>query len=98
MPVSFSDEHARSNVDGPIKNHILFDWNFTSRWFNRFIKDHNIIEIPVSCKGELTKNDMILYHISDGKVVTFKRGNNNPVESEKGMIGYLKDAYLHQNI
>ncbi|PTE95016.1 sodium:proton antiporter [Staphylococcus equorum] len=98
MPVSFSDEHARSNVDGPIKNHILFDWNFTSRWFNRFIKDHNIIEIPVSCKGELTENDMILYHISDGKVVTFKRGNNNPVESEKGMIGYLKDAYLHQNI
>ena len=89
---------TEQNVDGPIKNHILFDWNFTSRWFNRFIKDHNIIEIPVSCKGELTKNDMILYHISDGKVVTFKRGNNNPVESEKGMIGYLKDAYLHQNI
>lgn len=98
MPISFSDEHARSNVDGPIKNHILFDWNFTSRWFNRFIKDHNILEVPMSCKNQLSENDMILYHISDSGVVTFKRGNNNLVETEKGMIGYLKDAYLHQNI
>ncbi|PTI38426.1 sodium:proton antiporter [Staphylococcus succinus] len=97
MPVSFTDEHARSNVDGPIRNHILFDKNFTSHWFNRFIVNHNILEIPVSNKRQLTKNDMILYHISDNKVVTFKR-NNSLIDADNGTIGYLKDAYLHQNI
>ena len=98
MPVSFSDEHARTNLDGPIRNHILFDWNFTAHWFNRFITQHNILELPIEQKDQLTENDMILYHISTNKVVTFKRINNKLLDHESGTIGYLKDAYLHQNI
>ncbi|SUM82047.1 cation:proton antiporter [Staphylococcus saprophyticus] len=98
MPVSFSDEHARSNLDGPIRNHILFDSDFTSHWFNRYIVEHNILEMPVSSKDNLTAYDMVLYHIDDNNEVTFKRDNQNITNSEEGMIGYLKDAYLHSNI
>ncbi|WP_217972363.1 cation:proton antiporter [Staphylococcus xylosus] len=98
MPVSFSDEHERSNLDGPIRNHILFDWNFTSRWFNRYISEHNILEIPAKKQNQLTKNDMVLYHIDNNSVVTFKRSNQLVFEAEEGVIGYLKDAYSHQNI
>ncbi|WP_251517420.1 MULTISPECIES: cation:proton antiporter [Staphylococcus] len=98
MPVSFTDEHARSNLDGPIRNHILFDWNFTSHWFNRFVAENNILEIPVKEKSQLTAHDMVLYHISENKVVTFKKMNNDVLNKEEGTIGYLKDAYLHRNI
>ena len=31
MPVSFNDEQARNNLNGPIRNHILFDENHTPR-------------------------------------------------------------------
>ena len=31
MPVSFNDEQARNNLNGPIRNHILFDENHTPK-------------------------------------------------------------------
>ena len=41
---------------------------------------------------------MVLYHIDNNSVVTFKRSNQLVFEAEDGVIGYLKDAYSHQNI
>ena len=98
MPVSFTDEHARSNVEGPIKNHILFDNNMTTHWFNRFIVEHNILEIEAYNREQLTENDMVLYHINEQHEVTFQRGNQKLTHTDNGVIGYLKDAYLHLNI
>ena len=46
MPVSFNDEQARNNLSGPIRNHILFDENHSPRWFNNYITQHNIVEVP----------------------------------------------------
>ena len=54
--------------------------------------------MPVSSKDNLTAYDMVLYHIDDNNEVTFKRDNQNITNSEEGVIGYLKDAYLHSNI
>ncbi|MDN8848952.1 sodium:proton antiporter, partial [Staphylococcus aureus] len=62
------------------------------------ISEHNILEIPAKKQNQLTKNDMVLYHIDNNSVVTFKRSNQFISEAEEGVIGYLKDAYLHQNI
>ncbi|QZZ03968.1 cation:proton antiporter [Staphylococcus arlettae] len=98
MPVSFNSEQARRNVEGPIKNHILFDDQMTSRWFNNYITKYNILEIPANQKATLTPNDMVLYHISDSRVVTFKRHHSKPLETNDGVIGYLKDAYNNQNL
>ena len=46
MPVSFNDEQARNNLSGPIRNHILFDENHSPRWFNNYITQHNIVDVP----------------------------------------------------
>ncbi|MDS3930766.1 sodium:proton antiporter [Staphylococcus epidermidis] len=94
MPVSFNDEQARNNLNGPIRNHILFDENHTPRWFNQFITQHNIIEVPAEDYEKITENDMLIYHINEDKEVTFKRSNRDIPEHETGIYGILKNAYL----
>ena len=94
MPVSFNDEQARNNLNGPIRNHILFDENHTPRWFNQFITQHNIIEVPAEDYEKITENDMLIYHINEDKEVTFKRSNRDIPEHETGVYGILKNAYL----
>ncbi|WP_285335462.1 cation:proton antiporter [Staphylococcus epidermidis] len=94
MPVSFNDEQARNNLNGPIRNHILFDENHTPRWFNQFITQHNIVEVPAEDYEKITENDMLIYHINEDKEVTFKRSNRDIPEHETGIYGILKNAYL----
>ena len=94
MPVSFNDEQARNNLNGPIRNHILFDENHTPRWFNQFITQHNIVEVPAEDYEKITENDMLIYHINEDKEVTFKRSNRDIPENETGIYGILKNAYL----
>ncbi|WP_186307294.1 cation:proton antiporter [Staphylococcus epidermidis] len=94
MPVSFNDEQARNNLNGPIRNHILFDENHTPRWFNQFITQHNIVEVPAEDYEKITENDMLIYHINEDKEVTFKRSNRDIPEYETGIYGILKNAYL----
>ena len=94
MPVSFNDEQARNNLNGPIRNHILFDENHTPRWFNQFITQHNVIEVPAEDYEKITENDMLIYHINEDKEVTFKRSNRDIPEHETGIYGILKNAYL----
>ena len=94
MPVSFNDEQARNNLNGPIRNHILFDENHTPRWFNQFITQHNIVEVPAEDYEKITENDMLIYHINEDKEVTFKRSNRDIPEHETGVYGILKNAYL----
>lgn len=45
MPVSFTDEQARNNLNGPLRNHILFDENHSPRWFDNTIVNKNIVEV-----------------------------------------------------
>lgn len=40
---------------------------------------------------------MILYHINDDKEVTFRNKRNQFEDSDEGVIGYLKDAYLYED-
>ena len=97
IPVSFRNEKMKSNVSGPIRNHILFDSNLSAKWYNQFIKEHDIHEIEVEHIPELGENDMILYHINDDKEVTFRNKRNQFEDSDEGVIGYLKDAYLYED-
>ena len=97
IPVSFRNEKMKSNVSGPIRNHILFDSNLSAKWYNQFIKEHDIHEIEVEHIPELSENDMILYHINEDKEVTFRNKRNQFEDSDEGVIGYLKDAYLYDD-
>ena len=92
MPIAFNDERARQNINGPIQNHILFDQEMTAKWFDDFVKDHEIQEIAADKQNQLTDNDMVLYHIDEENTVTLKRNNTNFNDTEEGTIGYLKDA------
>ncbi|EEE50100.1 cation:proton antiporter [Staphylococcus capitis] len=93
MPVSFNDEQARNNLSGPIRNHILFDENHSPRWFNNYITQHNIVEVPAEEYYELTDKDMLIYYISEDKEVTFKRSNRELPEHDTGVYGILRDAH-----
>ena len=93
MPVSFNDERARNNLSGPIRNHILFDENHSPRWFNNYITQHNIVEVPAEEYYELTDKDMLIYYISEDKEVTFKRSNRELPEHDTGVYGILRDAH-----
>lgn len=93
MPVSFNDEQARNNLSGPIRNHILFDENHSPRWFNNYITQHNIVEVPAEEYHELTDKDMLIYYISEDKEVTFKRSNRELPENDTGVYGILRDAH-----
>ncbi|MEB5629488.1 cation:proton antiporter [Staphylococcus capitis] len=93
MPVSFNDEQARNNLSGPIRNHILFDENHSPRWFNNYITQHNIVEVPAEEYYELTDKDMLIYYISEDKEVTFKRSNRELPEHDSGVYGILRDAH-----
>lgn len=93
MPVSFNDEQARNNLSGPIRNHILFDENHSPRWFNNYITQHNIVEVPAEEYHELTDNDMLIYYINDDKEVTFKRSSRELPQHDTGVYGILRNAY-----
>ncbi|MGF7193294.1 NhaP-type Na+/H+ or K+/H+ antiporter [Staphylococcus pasteuri] len=93
MPVSFNDEQARNNLNGPIRNHILFDENHTPRWFDNYITQHNIIEVPAERYHEITDKDMLIYYINENKNVTFKRNNHSLPKEEHGTYGILKNVY-----
>lgn len=93
MPVSFNDEQARNNMNGPIRNHILFDENHTPRWFDQYITQHNIIEVPAEKYDEITHKDMLIYYISDSKKVTFKRSQRTLPKEDHGVYGILKNVY-----
>ena len=47
MPVSFTDDQARNNLNGPLRNHILFDEKHSPRWFDNVITNQNIVEVPL---------------------------------------------------
>ena len=69
-----------------------------AHWFNRFITQHNILELPIEQKDQLTENDMILYHISTNKVVTFKRINNKLLERYKSIKPMCSKVPIEQNM
>ncbi|MDU9352625.1 sodium:proton antiporter [Staphylococcus warneri] len=93
MPVSFNDEQARNNMNGPIRNHILFDENHTPRWFDQYITQHNIIEVPAERYDDITHKDMLIYYISESKKVTFKRSQRTLPKEDHGVYGILKNVY-----
>ncbi|MCG3399606.1 cation:proton antiporter [Staphylococcus massiliensis] len=93
MPVSFDDDQARNNLNGPIRNHILFDDRYSPRWFNQYISNHNIIEVPAYDYEHISEKDMMIYHISDDSEVTFKMNNRPLPKSDSGVYGILKDIY-----
>ena len=69
MPVSFTDEQARNNLNGP-RHHILFDENHSPKWFDNCIVNQNIIDVPAQFDYDHS-SDMIIYHIDDNQVVRF---------------------------
>ena len=93
MPVSFTDEQARNNVNGPIRRHILFDQNHSPRWFDNFITEHNIIEVNAQDKAQITDHDMYIYYISEDKEVTLKRSDDQLPDEKTGVYGILKNVY-----
>ncbi|MCU5745336.1 sodium:proton antiporter [Staphylococcus sp. SQ8-PEA] len=96
IPVAFRDEKMKSNVSGPIRNHILFDSNYSSHWYNRYINNNDISEIEAHRIEELTDKDMLIYHISSDKEVTFRNKRNQFAHEDSGIIGYLKGAYSEE--
>ncbi|MBI5973140.1 cation:proton antiporter [Staphylococcus caledonicus] len=93
MPVSFTDEQARNNLNGPLRNHILFDDNHSPRWFDNVISKQNIIEINADEYDNITDNDMIIYHIDNESVVTFNKSTKPMPQHEHGIYGILKDVH-----
>lgn len=93
MPVSFTDEQARNNLNGPLRNHILFDKNHSPRWFDNTIVNKNIVEIHAEEYDNITDNDMIIYHIDDDKVVSFNKSSKPLSEQDSGTYGILRDVY-----
>ncbi|MDK7113460.1 hypothetical protein QP392_11075, partial [Bifidobacterium breve] len=69
MPVSFTDEQARNNLNGPLRHHILFDENHSPNWFDNCIVNQNIIDVPAAQFDYDHSSDMIIYHTDDNQVV-----------------------------
>lgn len=93
MPVSFTDDQARNNLNGPLRNHILFDEKHSPRWFDNVITNQNIVEVPASSYHDITDKDMIIYHISDDKEATFHRSTKSMDEYDNGTYGILRNVY-----
>ena len=93
MPVSFTDDQARNNLNGPLRNHILFDEKHSPRWFDNVITNQNIIEVPASSYHDITDKDMIIYHINDDKEATFHRSTKSMDEYDNGTYGILRNVY-----
>lgn len=93
MPVSFTDEQARNNLNGPIRNHILFDEKHSPRWFDNVITNQNIVEVPATSYHDITDKDMIIYHISDDKEATFHKSRKPMEEYDNGTYGILRNVY-----
>lgn len=93
MPVSFTDEQARNNLNGPLRNHILFDESHSPRWFDNTIANKNIVEVSAEAYDNITDNDMILYHIDDSSVVSFNKSTKPIPQYEHGVYGILRDVY-----
>ncbi|MDY4022375.1 sodium:proton antiporter [Staphylococcus borealis] len=92
MPVSFTDEQARNNLNGPLRNHILFDESHSPRWFDNTIANKNIVEVSAEAYDNITDNDMILYHIDDSSVVSFNKSTKPIPQYEHGVYGILRDV------
>ena len=56
------------------------------------------LKLEMQSIGALVQEEMIDTLFDNNSVVTFKRSNQFISDDEEGVIGYLKDAYLHQNI
>lgn len=93
MPVSFTDDQARNNLNGPLRNHILFDEKHSPRWFDNVITNQNIVEVPASSYHDITDKDMIIYHINDDKEATFHRNTKSMDEYDNGTYGILRNVY-----
>ena len=93
MPVSFTDDQARNNLNGPLRNHILFDEKHSPRWFDNVITNQNIVEVPASSYHDITDKDMIIYHINDDKEATFHRSTKSMNEYDNGTYGILRNVY-----
>lgn len=93
MPVSFTDDQARNNLNGPLRNHILFDEKHSPRWFDNVITNQNIVEVPASSYHDITDKDMIVYHINDDKEATFHRSTKSMDEYDNGTYGILRNVY-----
>ncbi|MCI2901539.1 cation:proton antiporter [Staphylococcus hominis] len=93
MPVSFTDDQARNNLNGPLRNHILFDEKHSPRWFDNVITNQNIVEVPATSYHDITDKDMIIYHINDDKEVTFHRSTKSMDEYDNGTYGILRNVY-----
>ena len=93
MPVSFTDDQARNNLNGPLRNHILFDEKHSPRWFDNVITNQNIVEVPASAYHDITDKDMIIYHINDDKEATFHRSTKSMDEYDNGTYGILRNVY-----
>ncbi|MBB4832680.1 NhaP-type Na+/H+ or K+/H+ antiporter [Staphylococcus hominis] len=93
MPVSFTDDQARNNLNGPLRNHILFDEKHSPRWFDNVITNQNIVEVPASSYHDITDKDMIIYHINNDKEATFHRSTKSMDEYDNGTYGILRNVY-----
>ncbi|MGX0915816.1 cation:proton antiporter [Staphylococcus hominis] len=93
MPVSFTDDQARNNLNGPLRNHILFDEKHSPRWFDNVITNQNIVEVPATSYHDITDKDMIIYHINDDKEATFHRSTKSMDEYDNGTYGILRNVY-----
>ncbi|WP_077700020.1 cation:proton antiporter [Staphylococcus hominis] len=93
MPVSFTDDQARNNLNGPLRNHILFDEKHSPRWFDNVITNQNIVEVPASSYHDITDKDMIIYHINDDKEATYHRSTKSMDEYDNGTYGILRNVY-----
>ena len=93
MPVSFTDDQARNNLNGPLRNHILFDEKHSPRWFDNVITNQNIVEVPATSYHDITDKDMIIYHISDDKEATFHKSRKPMEEYDNGTYGILRNVY-----
>lgn len=93
MPVSFTDEQARNNLNGPLRHHILFDENHSPKWFDNCIINQNIIDVPAAQFDYDHSSDMIIYHIDDNQVVRFNHSTKKMPHYEDGIYGVLKNVY-----
>ncbi|WP_072710594.1 cation:proton antiporter [Lacicoccus alkaliphilus] len=74
------------------RNHILCDEDLTYRVLNRYIQENDIIEVPSAERQNLDDDDVILYHISKEKKVTFKSLTSKMKNSNGSVLGVLKGA------
>lgn len=93
MPVSFTDEQARNNLNGPLRNHILFDESHSPRWFDNTISNKNIVEVLAEEYDTITDHDMIIYHVDDNSVVSFNKSTKPIPQYDQGTYGILRDVY-----